>query len=131
MTGFFQAIAGVFIAVILGLALSKQGKDITLLLGLCACCMVLWVSASYLEPVLELVGRLRQLSGMDSGHVSIVIKAVGIGLVAEIAALLCGDSGNAALGKTVHILASVAVLWLSVPLFNSLLELLQKIVGEI
>lgn len=131
MTGFFQAIAGVFIAVILGLALSKQGKDITLLLGLCACCMVLWVSASYLEPVLELVGRLRQLSGMDSGHLSIVIKAVGIGLVAEIAALLCGDSGNAALGKTVHILASVAVLWLSVPLFNSLLELLQKIVGEI
>ena len=131
MTGFFQAIAGVFIAVILGLALSKQGKDITLLMGLCACCMVFWVSASYLEPVLELVGRLRQLSGMDSGHLSIVIKAVGIGFVAEIAALLCGDSGNAALGKTVHILASVAVLWLSVPLFNSLLELLQKIVGEI
>ena len=131
MTGYFQTIVGILVAVILGLAISKQGRDITLLLGICVCCMVLWVAVGYLEPVLDLVARLRQLSQMDTSLLSVVIKAVGIGLVAEIAALICSDSGNAALGKAVQILASSAVLWLSVPLMNSLVDLLQKIVGEL
>ena len=131
MTGFFQTIAGILVAVILGLAVSKQGRDITLLLGICACCMVLWVAIGYLEPVIVLVSRLHRLSDMDGSLLSVVIKAVGISLVAEIAALICGDSGNAALGKAVQILASAAVLWLSVPLINSLMDLLQKIVGEL
>lgn len=131
MTAFLQTVAGIIIAVILGLALSKQGKDITLLLMICGCCMVLAVAAMYLEPVMDLVGRLQELSGLDTNYLSVVMKAVGIGLIAEVASLLCADSGNAAMGKAVHILASAAVLWLSVPLVNALMDLIQKIVGEV
>lgn len=131
MTPFLQAVAGVFIAVILGLALSKQGKDITLLLCVCGCCMVLIVAGRYLEPVMELIGRLQKLSGLDVGLLSVVLKAVGIGLIAEVASLICGDSGNAALGKGLQILASAVVLWLSVPLINMLMDMIQKIVGVV
>jgi len=131
MSAFIQSVGLVMIAVVLGLALSKQGKDITLLLGLGACCMVLAVAGTYLQPVMDLVHRLQELSGLDTELLSVLIKSVGIGLIAEIASLICTDSGNGALGKTVHILASAAVLWLSVPLFRSLIELIQKIVGEI
>lgn len=131
MTAFLQTVAGIIIAVILGLALSKQGKDITLLLMICGCCMVLAVAAMYLEPVMDLVSRLQELSGLDTNYLSVVMKAVGIGLIAEVASLLCADSGNAAMGKAVHILASAAVLWLSVPLVNALMDLIQKIVGEV
>lgn len=131
MTAFLQTVAGIFVAVILGLALSKQGKDITLLLCICACCMVLTVAGMYLEPVMELITRLQELSGLDTGFLSVLMKAVGIGLIAEVASLICADSGNGALGKTVQILASAAVLWLSVPLINALMDLIQKIVGEV
>ena len=41
MSSFLQITAGALVTAILGLVLSKQGKDITLLLSLLACCMVL------------------------------------------------------------------------------------------
>ncbi len=131
MTAFLQTVAGIFVAVVLGLALSKQGKDITLLLCICGCCMVLSVAVMYLEPVMALIDRLQELSGLDSDFLSVVMKAVGIGLVAEVASLICADSGNSALGKTVQILASAAIMWLSVPLLNALMDLIQKIIGEV
>ena len=45
--------------------------------------------------------------------------------------LICSDAGNSALGKTLQILGAVAVLWLSIPLINSLIALLEQILGDI
>lgn len=131
MTSFLQVIAGALITVVLGLSLNRQGKDITLLLGAAVCCMILTVAMVYLEPIVEFIQSLQQLGDLDDSMMSILFKAVGIGLIAEIASLICADSGNGALGKAIHILASAAVLWLSIPMMRSLLELIQKIVGEI
>ena len=74
MTAFLQTVAGIFITVVLGLALGKQGKDITLLLCVCAGCMVLVVAAKYLEPVIELIKRLQELSSLDPEFLSVILK---------------------------------------------------------
>ena len=131
MERFFQAAAAVLIAVIIGLVLSKQGRDWTIILTALVSCMVLSVAAAYLEPILDFVGQLKAVSNLDGDILVIILKAVGIGLVAEIAALICQDGGNAALGKGIQILASVVILWLALPLMQGLLELVQKIMGGI
>lgn len=130
MERFFQVLAGATVAVVLGLSLKKQGKDITLLLGLAVCCMVLAVAAAYLEPVVDFIHRLQQLSGIDQEFLGIMLKAVGIGVLSEIAALVCQDSGETALAKAIGILSAAAILWLSIPMMSALLDLVQKIVGE-
>ncbi len=131
MSSFLQMVGGVLIAVVLGLTLNKQGKDIALLLGTAVCCMVLLVAVTYLEPVLEFIDTLQTVGNLDSEIIRILLKAVGVGLVAEIAALICADSGNSAMGKAIHILACCVILWLAIPLMTQLLTLLQKILGEI
>ena len=131
MERFFQAAAAVLIAVIIGLVLSKQGRDWTIILTALVSCMVLSVTAAYLEPILDFVGQLKAVSNLDGDILVIILKAVGIGLVAEIAALICQDAGNAALGKGIQILASVVILWLALPLMQGLLELVQKIMGGV
>lgn len=131
MTGFWQIFAGILLTVILGVVLSKQNKDLSTVLTLAACCMVLYVAVSYLQPVLDFAETLRELGQLDAGILRILWKAVGITLIAEIATLVCQDAGNGALGKAVQILAAAAVLWLSLPLMEALLDTVQKIVGEI
>lgn len=131
MEGFLQAAAAVLLAVILGLVLAKQGKDWTLLLTAAVSCMVLAIAANYLQPILDFVRELQTLSGLNGSMLTVVMKAVGIGLVAEIASLICQDAGNAALGKGIQILATIAVLWLSLPLMRSLLDIVQTILGEL
>lgn len=131
MERFLQVSAGVLLTVILGIVLSKQSKDMALLLTVAACCMAVAAAASYLQPVMDFIRQLQTVGQLDTDMLQILLKAVGIGLVAEIASLICSDSGNAALGKTIQLLAAAAVLWLALPLMQSLLEMVQKIVGEV
>ena len=131
MSQYLQTSAGVLIGVILALILGKQSKDWALVLTVAVCCMVLSVAAVYLEPVLDFADRLTQQAGLDGDMLGILFKAVGIGLVGEITALICQDSGNAALGKGLQLLASVVVIWISLPMMEALLELVQQILGEL
>ena len=131
MERFLQAAAGIMAAVIMWIILSKQGKEYALLLSLGACCLVLMAMFRFLEPVLDLLKQLQSLGSLQPEWLSVMLKAVGIGLVVEMGALICSDAGNAALGKTLQILGAVAVLWLSIPLMNSLMDLLQQMLGGI
>lgn len=130
MSLFYQIIGVVLVTVVLGVALKRQGQDITLLLGLCVCCIVLTVMFSYLEPVLDFIEHLQSISNLDPQLLEVILKAVGIGLVSEIAMLVCTDSGNAALGKAIQLATTCAILWLSLPMMKALLELVERIVGE-
>lgn len=131
MANFWQISAGVLLTVVLGVVLSKQNKDLSLVLTLAACAMVLWIAVGYLQPVLRFAEKLQTLGQLDSDILRILWKAVGISMIGEIAAVVCQDAGNSALGKAVQLLTTVAVLWLSLPLMESLLDTVQKIVGEI
>ena len=131
MERFFQAAAGVMAAIIMWIILSKQGKEYALLLSICACTLILLVMFRFLEPVIDLLMQLQNLGNLQPEWLEIMLKAVGIGLIAEMGALICNDAGNAALGKTLQILGVVAVLWLSIPLMNSLIYLLEQILGDV
>lgn len=61
----------------------------------------------------------------------LLLKAVGIGLVSQIAGAVCTDAGNGALARQLQLLGNAAILYLSLPLFSGLLELLQEILGEL
>ncbi len=131
METFLKASAAALIAAILALSLWKQGKDVSVLLSIAACAMILIAAASYFEPVFDFLEQLQQLGQLDGGAMRILLKAVGIGLLAQIVGMICADAGNSALGKTLQILAGAAVLWLAMPLLQGLMDLVQKILGEV
>jgi stage III sporulation protein AD len=126
-----RTIAGVMLALILGITLSKQGKDMTVVLTVAVCCMVVTVAISFLDPVVDFFSLLRSVGDLDSDIMGIILKCTGISLIAEIAGLICSDSGFGAMGKAIKILAMAAVLWMSLPLMTSLVEMLQSVMGEV
>lgn len=131
MTAYLQLIGGVLMGLILWVMVSRYSKDGALLLSVAVCVMALIAAASYIKPILELIRRLRDLSGMDGSLFSPVIKSVGIGLISEITAMICGDAGNSAMAKVVQIIAAAVILWLSIPLMDALLGLIGELVGRV
>lgn len=128
---FLKAVAGVLIALVICIVLAKQGKDMSLLLSILVCCMVVTAAITYLQPVIDFFRRLQSIGNLDSEIVSILMKAVGIGFLAEITSLICSDAGSASLGKGLQILATCVILWISIPLFNELIELIENILGAV
>lgn len=128
---FWKATAAVLITVVLVLAQGKQGQDFGLLLTMAVCSMVCFLAISYLEPVLDFLRELESLSQLQGDMLGILLKAVGIGLVAELAAMICTDGGNASLGKTLQMLGGAAILCLSLPILRAMLDLIRQILGEV
>lgn len=131
MERFFQTAAGIMAAVIAWIVLSKQGKEYALILSIGACCAVLMVALRFMEPVIELLSRLQEMGNLQPEWLGVMLKAVGIGLIVEMGCLICTDAGNSAMGKSLQIFGAIAVLWLSVPLINSVMDLLQQILGGV
>ena len=131
MDGFWKASAAVLLTVVLVLALGKREKDISVLLTMAVCCMVTAVAMSYLEPVLDLLWEVEAMANVQDGMMEILMKTVGIGLVVEIAGMICTDAGNSSLGKTIQMLGTVVILSLSIPLFRGFLTLIQEILGQV
>ena len=131
MADYLRWTAAVLIGLILSLVISKQSKDMSLLLTLAVCVLVCLGALEFLEPVTELLRELRRLGGLDSEAVSILMKASLIGLLSELMGLICADVGEGALGKALQILSNAAVLWLSIPLLRQLITMVGEVLAKI
>lgn len=131
MSTFLQAAAVVLISVVLIMVLKIQGKDIGLLLSIFVCCALGCAAMFYLRPVIEFIDRLQTMGTIDQEMLSILLKVVGIALISEIAALVCGDAGNSAMGKSLQFLAVAVILYLSLPMLNALLKLVESVLENV
>ena len=131
MISFYKAALCVLVAVILCLVLNRQGKEFTMLLSILVCSMVFLIMAGYLQPILSFSTRLRALGQVNSETFQILLKCTGIGLLGELVAVICQDSGNNSLSKSLNLLSTSVIIWLALPLFEQLLNLVEKILGEI
>lgn len=128
---FWKTSAGILICLILTLTLSKQERDLAVLLSIAACSMTAIAALQVLEPVLDFLYELYFLTSDNENMIKILLQIVGIALVAEFVSLLCTDAGNASLGKCLHLLSLAVILYLSIPVMESMLDLIHEIMEGI
>lgn len=131
MTLFLKSAGGALVAVLLGLCLDRQGKDMGLILTLAALAMILAAAMACLFPVVDFLRELEALGALSSDVLDILLKIVGIGLIGEVTGLICADAGRASLGKALQLASGGLILWMATPIFQLLLELVQDILGEL
>ena len=131
MDRLLQGFGAVFIGVFLSLILGKQNSGSAMLVTVAVCIFVGMAFLGFLSPVLDFLRKLAMLSQLDGSILSVLLKTVGIGLLAEIGSNICADAGNASLGKALQLLSAGAVLWLSIPLLDTLLEMIRQLLGEL
>ena len=125
---FLRATALVLLGVILILVLQRS-REMGLLVSLGICVSVILAAVSMLEPVLEFLKELRRLGGLDREFLNILLKCAGIGMIGEVAALICADAGETAMAKAVQLLTNGAMLLLSLPLLRQMVRLLEEVLG--
>ena len=129
MDDFWKTTALVLLTVILSLSLDKTERDISAVMGIVVLCIAACAAVTILNPVLNYLVELQRLFHLPDDLISILLKAVGIALVAELSASICADAGNASLGKMLQILGGAAVLTLSVPMFRTLMTIIKEMIG--
>lgn len=128
---FLKVTAGILLSLVFIVVIAKGGKDYAVAIVVVACCLIAMAAFTFLEPVLDFARELRDISDLDHEMFTVVLKAVGISLLTELTTNICTDSGNAALGKLLQIFSGIVILWLSLPLFSALLNLVKDILVEV
>ena len=127
MDTFIKVSAGAIVALVLYLILNKQAKDFSAVLSICACCTIIIYAVNFLKPLIDFIKKIESLGQFDPEILKILLKSVGVGLLTEITSLICVDAGNSSLGKSLQILGSSVILYLAIPLFSNLIDIVQDV----
>lgn len=123
--GVVGVVAAIFAAV-----LKKNSKELAILLTLAACAMIALLAAELTEPILRFFSKLRGFAGLDSELLSPVLKTIGIGLLAQLCANVCADAGENAVAKLIELCAAVLSIYISLPLLEAVLQMIETMGGN-
>ena len=107
--------------------MKKNAAVMALPLSMAVCAFIIFLSVEALRPLLRVMGEARSLSGLAPAYFQSVTKCVVIGLLAKTASDLCRDGGHTAMAGAVEYGGAAAALWVSLPLLETLLGLLERL----
>lgn len=111
--------AAVFVAAVLTLVLKKDQPAFALLVSVCTAAGLLAVAVRQVEPLLD---WLRTLEGyFQVASPAVMLRALGIALVAQFAVDTCREAGLSAAATAVELCGRVLALAQALPLLRALL----------
>lgn len=124
---FVKIAAVILITVILVSSLPTFSKEISILITISCCIVVLLYTVKEAIPAIKYiqsVANLISFKGLD-----IVLKAVGIGFVTQFVSDIAIDCNNKALSNQMVFIGRVAILILAMPVFLQVFEIIERLIG--
>ena len=80
--------------------------------------------------ILPIVARIRSLlSGGETTQTEVILRALGVAMIAELAASFCRDLGEETLAEGVLFFGKAEILFLSLPLLEAVLSLAKELLS--
>ena len=117
------------VCAVIGVLIRERAGMMAVLLSLAACTVLLLTTLRFLSPVLDFADRLRSLSSLHASLLNPLLKITAMGILTQVAGSLCEDSGDRALGKTVNICGAIFSVYISLPLFQAVLDTIESLLG--
>lgn len=128
MTSFVSSVLlTVFLVMLLVIIRSLKG-EMAVSISLCVSVLLVGLSLAVCDPILDFLNNLVKPSSQN--YISLLLKAVGVSLVASTASDVCRDCGETAIASKVELLGKCEILLLSLPLLEEITELITHILQE-
>ena len=122
-----KAVSCGLISLVLSVILPTERKDIRILMGVATCCAMSVAVVYYLQPVIDVVDRVKEIGRLNTKMITILWKIVGVSIVTEISSLICKDMDNGTLAKMLCLVSDAAIVWLTIPLFQEFIDLVENV----
>ena len=117
------------LSAVMSVLLRQNEKALALTISILACAVILLLGIGFLQPIWSIIEKLEKLSGLGNRITEPLLKAVGIGVLTQIAGSVCAQAGEASLGKAVEISGSILSVYVALPLLNAVLTLVERLIG--
>lgn len=111
----------------LAVVLRGQRPELSMCLALATGALAVMMLLRHVAPVLTAIDGMIQSSAIPSEYIKIVLKASGICLITQLTADTCRDAGETALAGKAELVGRMALLIISLPLFEDMLRLVTTL----
>ena len=123
----FQLVGIAFITAVAALILKSTKPELALAITIAGSIILLLFAFEIMQGSISLFGKIAETTGIDSSLVKIILKMIGIGYLVEFSAGILSDFGQNALADKLTFCGKILVLVLAVPILESVLSLVLKL----
>lgn len=112
----------------ISVVLKKYVKEYSLLINILTGLVVIVYLISETVPIFNYIKELINLTKIPDKHISILFKSLGLCFVTQFASDSCRDSGEISLASKIEIIGKIAMLTISMPLFEEVTDIALEFV---
>lgn len=128
--GILKLFGGAIIAVLIIVILRRESPDMALSVKMCAGVILAVACIASMTPIIEYVGEIGESFGADeslSMAIEVLLKALGVSILAHVTANICRDAGEGSIAYYVELGARIEILILSLPLLVDVISLAAEL----
>ena len=122
-------VSAAVVGVLLSLVLKKTNPQFAVVtVVLCGILILLSVLSGFTK-IFNFTETFANASGVSDDSFKLLVKAVGVGYIAQFGANACQSAGEQPLAEKVELAAKIIILCMCLPLVENLFEIVEKISG--
>jgi stage III sporulation protein AD len=118
-----KIVAIAIVCALLCTVLKQYKPEYAIVVQLAASVFILLLVVSAMGDLINAVRELVNGSGIDTEYLTLLLKALGVAVLTQLAADACRDSGETALSNKVELAGKVTILLLCLPLVKAMIQL--------
>jgi len=126
----FQISAVGLITAFCVLILKETKSEAGLLVGVAGGCIILLMLIGYLTDIFGVITDLAERASIPSSLLTLIIRIVGIGYIAEFSASIIEESGSKPIAEKVILGGRILIVILSLPIVVSLFNIISELLGS-
>ena len=115
------------IAAVIAVVLRQQKSELGIYISIATGFVIFMMIMGRLVSVVGILNNLARQANMDSMHLSVVLKVIGIAYITEYGSQICKDAGESAIASKIELGGKLIILSLTVPILAAPLEIILQI----
>ena len=124
----FSVVGASIVATAICIILKKTNPEFSMVAALITGILIFALVLANLVPFFKTINQYVGYFGLNNVFISTVLKALGICYLTQLASETCKDAGYCSIASKVELCGKVAIIILSLPMFVSLIETIEKLV---
>lgn len=124
----FKIVGFAIFAVVMIIVIKEQKPEMAIILAIATGIGLMFFAISKMSNIVDILNLLISKSGINSKFLEIILKVTAIAYIIEFGKNICIDAGQSAVATKLEMAGKVIIITLSLPLINSLLDVLTGLV---
>ena len=118
------------VASLIAMKIKTIRPEIAVVIAVISSILLAMYGLKQMEEILTVFEMIRSYSKIPQSYFQILLKLIGISFICEFASNICKGAGQASIAKQIEFAGKLAILIVGLPVFESLLGTIQKLLGN-